>query len=544
MNEEQRDRGEFEEKMNQWISKQGILFQLKHGATGSGIIASLITLLIRLVSVALVVAVVLWIIALRKGGGEEFMAQSFEKTLGSYFHASEVEVKGVRRRDGKLSVDTVDLIGGPDAFFEKMSIRGISCERSRLGDLKNIWNAGQVNVAAIDVLVRSGSETDAEAQRRMDSLFGEVSGINFDGISVKQCNVVWGYGQYTRGSIVDSSLKITHEEAGKILLEFETGFFSQNWIERAKLEKVTVICTSNGLAFSEGEVLLSPGELTFSGNISVAAIPKLNGSFAFQGLPLQQFIPVNMKLRKDFQGTLSGEGKFSGSPNSSSGIKSEADVQVTNEFPLIIRSSFPLIQALRAIDTQNTYYKLSFTEGGFNFAYEEGNVMVKNLNLKSDELMDLKGEFFIRRPSDEEIADNVGVDIDVVSAQMISTKSEDTNKFSLKSAGKAAFKDMFDDLKTPEKSNNDDEGTVENPLLSTEIAKIQNLQKQYLAIGDLRVGLNKDIFSDIPLLSKRFPMNLTTGRVEVHVKMNEPLESVTRDFSRTLIQDARLRLNR
>ncbi len=89
MNAREEKRARFNELMNEWVSRQGLWFQLRHAADGQTFMARMARLGLRLVLLLVVVAVAFWIYLVKRvesAGFRESLQASVESTLRHCVH--------------------------------------------------------------------------------------------------------------------------------------------------------------------------------------------------------------------------------------------------------------------------------------------------------------------------------------------------------------------------------------------------------------------------------------------------------------------------
>lgn len=529
MKDEERDLSQFNDRMNAWVFNQGPLFHLTHGGSGSGILGRIISGFVKLLVVLTICAALFWAFLTFKSGGKEAVTERMKETIRAHFGAEEATMSVINFVDGQLLIDKLTLEGGEASSFDSLELRGIKCAKPPLDFFGKDWDAGPIEVSNLRASLRAGADSDDQASTRHQALFKPIEGIQFRSITIAKCDLSWGYGTYTRGSLSGAKMVLTQPSADEWVAELSEGDFSQTWVENAKLEAVTVTSSKEGnLELSDGRLKLGQGQIDIDGQLTVADIPKLSGKIEAQNLNIARLMPD--ELKKQFEGRVSGKGTLGGSPNGSSGITSKMAMILSDESPVRVRSRLPLIEALRSIDTNRSYYKVEFDRGGFTFDYKAGDVKVSDFEVRADGLMSVTGEFEVRRPTTSEIAVSLGRRESEIDFLLTEQAAEDA-KLTLGAAGKATGADLFSQVRRT--------GAVEQQTLAeVEQSSALSLASGARIIGDLLIRLQRNVFSEAPLLAEKYPAtsDAEADGVELQLSLSEPLAEVTQDAAQELVE--------
>ena len=110
-------RAVFNEQMNEWVSRQGLWFQLRHAADGQSIVSRLARLGLRLMILLVICALVFWVYLIRRVEKGEFKADvraSIEETL----RGKDCVVGSIRKDRNIATISHIEMEGNYYSFFE------------------------------------------------------------------------------------------------------------------------------------------------------------------------------------------------------------------------------------------------------------------------------------------------------------------------------------------------------------------------------------------------------------------------------------------
>ena len=107
----------FHGRMNEWVARQGIFFQLTH-AGGGGIFRSMGAVLLRLALLAALAAAVLAAWMFWRAGQPEFKDE-LEASARGYFGTEEISLSGTRRGKETFMVSNFSGRGGKGELFRE-----------------------------------------------------------------------------------------------------------------------------------------------------------------------------------------------------------------------------------------------------------------------------------------------------------------------------------------------------------------------------------------------------------------------------------------
>lgn len=519
-------RAAFNEQMNEWVSRQGLWFQLKHAADGQSIVSRLARIGLRLGIALLVISVVFWIYLVKrveKPAFREGVRESVELAL----KGQECKVGSIRKNRDTATMSYLDIKGTEDSFYHSLKARLIRLNMKLTDGLFGVWHGGGVSMDRLDVDLKAGASDDALAANIYNSLFVEHGKFDFEWLDVQKASVSWGYSSKNRGAIRDSHMTATYDK-NRWRMEFKGGTFSQNWLKDLELERMVVICDEHGVQIKEASLRSGAGKLTFKLALGEGGQPAVSGTVVVDSMPMRALLPY--RYSEWIQGEISGEGFVSGSTNSQEGIVLDLNMSLDDGDVLVLRDSLPLLSALSVVDVYNSYRKISFTEGGFNIRTGDGKLHLDKVALKAGDLLHLAGNVEVRSPSYEEIAKALQVEDVLVVKDIIEKnwRSEDEvldsgdTSTSLLEAAQGVGEVVI--------GSGDEDDVGEDVFIESVLAE-KNVRRFG---GVVRVGLNGDAFDRSPDLKVEYPFDDATGRIWLDVPLSGRIQTLTLDVAKKL----------
>lgn len=382
---------EFNSRMNDWISKQGLLFQLTHGGTGLGgrppIVGSIVRSLISIV-VLLVVAVLgyggflFW-----KASGDELPKQ-FDKGIAAGLGLGaedEIAALGFDRDMSSGSYKSLLTKGNDTSFFTGLEARGISFPMGLTSGLFGEWNVDTITIDSLSVGLKAGEADDERSSQSWQSLFHTRPDFNFTKIDAKEANFTWGYSApATWGSLLNTKMHATRTSEGWTL-QFRGGTFSQGIFRHFQVEEMTVMLDrTGGLKVPAALMSYDGGALTWSGEMtSGGASPEFAIRGELNNIPVHAFLPRGLLALAN--GNISGKLTASGSTNSSDGICYQIEARPEGAEGIHITKELPLLRMLSHLDPRRSYRKLPFNRGAFTIETKGDTIWFKEIELTSTE---------------------------------------------------------------------------------------------------------------------------------------------------------------
>ncbi len=395
----------FDHKLERWVSKQGLFFLLLHGSGKGSLMAKLIAILIRLVILALIALIAVWFLLKNKietDGFKDDVTQQISKGM----NASNVEISSISRVNGgvlssDMLISNLKLGETEKSFFKdwktteyevnadgskndvevhhSASLSGVNVSPLNISDSYfNVWNARNVKINSMDIKLKTGANTDAEAQEAYASIFKKYDSLKLSFINVVDGTIRWGNSAKTAGEIKNADFEILRkEESWEIGIT--GGTLSYAWLQGVNILQMKVICNASGkIEFNQAYVKVGEGVLAFSGEINVLATPEVEGLYEFSKINISDFIGT--EYERYISGKINGKGSYRGTLNSAEGItyetsitlsENESDSPEVADSVLVIKGrEFELLDVVQTIDLIRGYSNLRAYEGDITIKHE------------------------------------------------------------------------------------------------------------------------------------------------------------------------------
>ncbi len=405
-------------RLSDWVSKQGVLFQLVHGSAVGGIGRPMIAIFLRFIIIAVVVVLVGWFYfynAVEKGG----FADNLKAVVESKFGGDEVTLSKVSRGNqgvfaGVLEIGEISMNAGSDTTFESRADQSLSGRNQTDLEMNSIvlspigvmdgsvtpWKIEEISVDSVSAKLRLGGESEEEAMKSHGWLFNVVENSPLRRLYVANTNLSWGYTHLNLGSIKEVSLTGLLNSGGWDFT-LADGTLNYMWLRSARIIKANIKVERDQIVISDATLTMGQGAVKLDAIISVGARPQIEGSITFKR------IPVNLALRDKYQdfidGTVSGTGEFSGSLVDSKGLNYNLDIELGETDSFDITDKIPAITALSVIDASSNYENLSFSEGSFEVSHLDGVTSIEEIRMLANNGIVAVGSFQLRAPREAEL---------------------------------------------------------------------------------------------------------------------------------------------
>lgn len=521
MNAREEKRAAFNEQMNEWVSRQGLWFQLRHAADGQTIVARLLRVFIRLFIILVIALFFLWLYLVKRVEGDAFNAK-ITTALEEVLAAENCEVGSIHKARDTITISSVKADGTAGSFFHKAAARVIRLNMGITDGVIGKWSADAVNITQLDLEVKAGDRDDAAAAKSFAALFAKYENFEFERIEVDVANIQWGYSETNSGSITNTTMSVVRN-GDSWNIELSGGMFSQNWLRNLEIQKMIVVCDKKGIHIKEAKLRSGLGTVAFSLDMGSGGKPEANGTLQLTSMPLKALLPA--RYEDWLAGTISGKGKISGSTNSQEGIVMDIDFTLGEGDVMVLRDRLPLLSALSVVDLYNSYRKVSFDEGGFHIKTGGNRMEVSQVALQAGNLLDLKdGQFVVRPPTNKEIASALNIkDLEVVNKVIENKwKFEDDEMIRAGTSGgelSHAARGVVGEV-----VQGKSDVTKVKDVLTTSIL---NESKVSIFEGSVQIGLNGDAFDKAEKLKAAYPEDEASGRIWVRVPLNGRLQTLT-----------------
>lgn len=527
----------FDERLSQWVSSQGFWFQVRYSMSGKGmqgrLAFHLMNIAFRLLVFLLICAVGIWIYLEKRTESARFI-MGFKKSLTEAVSASEVEMRGFQRLQGQMELSRFAAEGDNRTFFSTLEARNIRCKMGLLDGLVGVWRPGIIGVAKLDVDLRAGAD-DAESAAMMSKVFfSDPEKVEIRSFDIAEANIRWGYSERTQGSIESTAIKMQRvNDSWRII--FKGGSLSQNWINRAEVVEMIVVCTPEEIFFEKADLKQGEGTIDLAGlRIKTGERPEVGGVAKIRNIAIENITPPS--TRNYLEGSISGDFRVFGSTNSPDGIGFVGQVVLDGNDVISLRERIHLLKALSVVDYSRNYHRVDFREGTLQLRTIGGGLELSEVKLKADDLFTLEGAMTVRLPSQKEIdeaivrgeGDSGSVLADVADEAFLSKGLAQKNEaeITLKRAAQALDR-------SGRGGGRDESGSLFDRLSSNaELRKLQQQASERMSRmlryeGSLRITIPSDAFERASRLQLEYPLDASIGRVPIIVPVQGYLYDVT-----------------
>lgn len=526
----------FNDRLSQWVASQGFWFQVRYSMSGSGLRGRAMFHLLRMASRMLIflllVAVGVWVYLVKRTDSARFQ-ETLRSDLKSGLSASDLQVRGFSRLQGKMEISRLAVEGGDDTFFTSLEARNIRCKMGLLDGLVGVWQPGIISISRVEVDLRAGTDDEESARKLSESIFRKSTRVDTGAFEVSDATFRWGYSERTEGAIENSALKMQRTESGW-RINLKGGTFRQNWLRKLEIVNMVIVCEKGGIFFERAELKQGDGTVDFSGlRVAGGERPQVSGSARIRGLQLDDVLPV--ALRTFVEGDISGDFKVFGSTNTSDGVGFEGQVALDGSNAISLRERIHLLKALSVVDYSRNYHRIDFREGSFQVRSLRGGLEVSEIKLKAEDLFTMEGAISVRLPTQEEIQAAVAKGSGLENSPIFAAEDEanenremqkNESDFTLKRAAQEARR-VKEGLQSPESL------TLFDRLgLSIEMRRMQNQASERMSrmlqySGAVRITIPGDAFERAPRLQQAYPVDPNTGRVAMRVPVEGNLYELT-----------------
>lgn len=527
----------FNERLSQWIASQGFWFQLRYSMSGSGIggqaFYHLLRLTFRLFLFLLLLCIGSWVYLEKRTTYQNFI-DGFKDNLKTSMSATDLEMRGFRRSQGRMEITRLAAEGGPNTFFSNFEARNIRCDMTLVDGLVGIWKPGIIAISTLNADLRAGADDANAASKLAEAVFRSSNRVDISHIEIADATLRWGYSQHTQGEILNSNLKIQRTSDGW-RLHFKGGKFSQNWLQNLDIEELNVLCNRETMVFEKAEFKNATATVSLSGvRIKTGERPDVSGVARIRKLDLENILPPS--LSPFVEGSISGDFKIFGSTNSAEGIGFEGQILMDGETHVALRDRIYLLKALSVVDYSRNYKRVDFREGSIQIKTHKGGIEISDAKLKSEDLFTLEGRLSVRLPTQDEIRQavqkNAGQSIsplfldeaEIAQARELPKEQSD---ITLKRAAKAAKQDEEKSASNAENRSLFDRLSFVMDMRRLQAQEAERISQMLQYNGLFRISLPGDAFERAPRLQQRLPVDPATNRIPIMVPVEGNLYDIT-----------------
>ncbi len=545
----------FNERLSQWISSQGFWFQLRFSMAGGNASSALYHLLrigFRVFLFLLIVAIGGFYYLIKRVERPEF-SRSLTGAIGKHLDAAECRIESFRRMQGEFNLRRIACAGSPDAFYSTLEAANITCRMGLLDGLTGVWKPGPILVKRLDMEIRTGSDDAESASRRAESFLKDFPKFDMSSLEVSDTSIRWGFSKVfdpriragqvepAKGEIKGSRMTVQRIEDG-YRLQFRGGTFSQNWFEKLEIVELTAFINSKGIQIEKGEFIArTEGSNSSFGTVSFIGVtvgggdrPAVSGTVRLSKVPLEILLPS--RVEGFIEGSISCDLKMSGSTNSSDGIGFEGLVVMNGDDSITLRDRIHIFKALSVVDVFNNYKKLDFREGSFFLKTSAGSLSVTEVDLKSTDIITMKGAMKVRLPNDVEVQNAVTkrstgelspvfASDNTVDELSSSKDDQGENEITLKRAAE------IDKVAVGSTSSGDSglfkqlaDGAISRQVIQQ---GMELFSKNLRYEGKFQLSIPGDSFERAPDLRQMHPADPTSGRISIDVPIEGNIYEIT-----------------
>lgn len=538
----------FQERLSHWVASQGFWFQLRYSTAAGGGLGAVgvrfLSLMLRVVLVLALAAAGGWIYLAKRTDSPQFPLVLASELQGALF-GQEAKVTGFQQSKGQGTIQTLQMKGTMNSFFDQLEAREIRFQMDVLDGVKGTWNLGPLRLASVNMIVKAGADSDGDAAKAIGSLFKDYQQHRFGVIEVGSANVYWGYSDKTRGSITGSRLVASKLDENTWKLEFKGGRVSQNWIQDWSIERLTVLCSRSGLQIDEMVFRQGRGKLTGKVSVTSGAKPVWDGKLQVEALPLDSALPD--MFAGMIEGSLTGQLAMSGSSNSQEGLYYRGDLLIDKDDQVVLRDRIPLLRALSVVDSYNSYKRVICNSGACSFSYGAGEVALTGVDFNAGELMGLRGEIRMRPATEKEVEEALAkTGASRSSTQtFLSAVDEEQQKIDQAKGNKGM---TLRDAATSRSGMSAEERafSIFDQKNATEQTAPQSSRERAARMpryeGKLTVSLPFDVFQRAPDLQRIYPADQVKHRVALEVPLKGNLFDLTLEQAEQLYEAGKPKL--
>lgn len=407
---------EFNGRINTWISKQGLVFQLTHGGTGLGGRAPVIGSLIRATLSCFLIAALSLLgyggFLVWKATGKE-LPMEIAKGLAEGLKVESVTAIGFERSGSAGSFREIVAEGDEDSFFNALHCYKVSVPMKLTDGLFSTWDAETITIKALTADLKAGALDDKLSAEIWSSLFSERPSFRFNRLEISNASLSWGYASAATWGQIKESKVIANRSGPDWELVLTGGTFSQGFLRDFEIKTMTAILSPDkGLKIKNAECT-TPGGGSFDWSAKLekgGASPVISCEGSLANIPLGAFLPRGLLplVGGSISATLTGQG----STNDAQGISYQLAAQPSSSTPIYLTNNIPLLRILDQIDPENSYRKLTFNAGslriesqGDGLAFSEIALLSRNTE-NSTLQAKLSGAFQGRPSTPEDLIDD------------------------------------------------------------------------------------------------------------------------------------------
>lgn len=430
----------YNDLMNRWAAQQSFLTRLRlrlmRPNPKSPVALRFLGYVVRVVALVAILWGIYYAILkqhLKSNGFAEQIAAGAAAPL----HAEDVKIRPFSWKGTRGVTKELRAKGAAGAFYSELVARGVVIEVPASQFLNAEWSVESVDVAAAEVLLRSGraaadvpapeavnpddidlpetldlkaletegaplnfdlfdddpapaSEDPLGAMTRADGLpvlaagmgvSPDLAKLRFKSLIVRDGNLAWGYAATTRGILRHSEITLTPPAApgGSWKVRANGGTLRQNWLSDLNVGHIEAEVGDSAITIKSGEVVIGEaGRCALTGSIQISGGTPVDLRLAGSGIALKDLAPN--AIEPFIAGEADVAMTFSGDLNSRKGLAVAAKITPLEGATL---RGLPILNVLASTLVEPRFRLVPLTGGEIAFTTGEGKWETTALNLES-----------------------------------------------------------------------------------------------------------------------------------------------------------------
>lgn len=340
--------GALPQDLDEWLRKQGVWFQLRHGMAGTlcayrrmqrlTIIGVKLGIMMIVLLFAVIVANDLY---LKSPGYSDSVNARLAFALNLPEDTRAFRALGVSRQ--ALSIGNVRIEGRASSFFESLNVVGVSGKRPLLASALRSWFPTDIQISRMKVHLRTSYASESDARKAFASILGDAW---LQHMSIAKLSLAWG--QDGNAGRIEGAVCECTRDGDQWIVRLKGGIFFYGPLQACHLVQATVtISDDQGLVLNNLTIRTndkSPAEIRISGRVSGSENPLFDGRVAVRNLNLSDYCAPSLAWM--FDSSLQGEGTIHGVLKNPYGMDIALDCLPTDGTSAKLHSVLPVLQLL------------------------------------------------------------------------------------------------------------------------------------------------------------------------------------------------------
>lgn len=492
----------YNDKVSEWVSKQGILFELVHATkllgTPGGAFKQLFSIFYKVLILLVVLAIVAFCFAATWQTQPKFQ-KKIKNSIAYSMKANEVKLRKIKNDAlGNTEIGGLKMVGSNISFIDTMDITKITFKGGNFLGLKKKWHPRILRISNIDAKIKTGADKAEISNQLFKPLFSTKNDwFDVNILEVNSFSLEWGYGKQSKGNIKNASLDLV-KNGDNISFEITGGTLNYAWIKDADIISLKATATPNSLEITEVILQQASGKVSFDLKlVESGVLPRFEGEGSFSSINVDSFLKQDyLKL---LDGFVSGNFTLDGSFNSPFGLNYEVQSKMLDNDYIEIGSKFSLLQAFATLDGTVDYKDLRFSDYQWTVSKVDDEIFIKDLRLSLQDAITIKANLELDRPK------------------------EDLNK-TFATLDYLDRTSLFqDDSERVKNLNYLDK--KENSAVQGGAALVEKIK------GSFSIALSRDTFREHKALRLYYPVDEETNTRLIKFDVDEPFKDLTKEFS-------------